>query len=155
MGKTKKTSSNTICTNKKAHFNYSIEETLEAGLVLVGTEVKALREGNANIGESYAVFKDDELYLLNSHISHFSHGNINNHEPDRTRKLLLNKQELRKLKQRKERENINIIPIKLYWSNGKAKCQLGIGIGKKTIDKRQTIKDREWQRSQHRILKNS
>ncbi|HAG52280.1 MAG TPA: SsrA-binding protein [Alphaproteobacteria bacterium] len=154
MAKKKKLAPGTICVNKKASFNYSIEETIEAGVVLCGTEVKAIREGKAQINESYAYFKDNELYILNSNIAEFSHGNINNHEPDRSRKLLLHKSEIRKLKQRKERENISIIPLKLYWSKGNVKCQLGIGIGKNTIDKRNTIKEREWKRSQHRILKN-
>lgn len=155
MAKKKKLSPGTICVNKKAHFNYSIEETIEAGVVLHGTEVKAIREGKAQINESYAIFKDDEIFLLNSNIAEFSHGNINNHEADRTRKLLLHKSEIRKLKQRKERENITLIPLKLYWSKGNIKCQLGVGIGKKNIDKRQTIKDRDWKRDQHRILKNN
>ena len=155
MAKKKKLSPGTISVNKKAHFNYSIEETIEAGVVLHGTEVKAIREGKAQINESYAIFKDDEIFLLNSNIAEFSHGNINNHEADRTRKLLLHKSEIRKLKQRKERENITLIPLKLYWSKGNIKCQLGVGIGKKNIDKRQTIKDRDWKRDQHRILKNN
>lgn len=154
MAKKKKLAPNTICVNKKASFNYSIEDTIEAGLVLLGTEVKAIREGKAQINESYAYFKDDELFILNSNISEFSHGNRNNHEPDRSRKLLLHRSEIRKLKIRKERENISLIPLKLYWSKGNVKCQLGVGIGKNTIDKRNTIKEREWKRDQHRILKN-
>jgi len=154
MAKKKKLAPGTICVNKKARFNYSIEDTIEAGVVLLGTEVKAIREGKAQINESYAYFKDNELYILNSNIAEFSHGNQFNHDPDRTRKLLLHKSEIRKLKQRKERENISIIPLKLYWSKGNVKCQLGIGIGKNTVDKRNTIKEREWKRSQHRILKN-
>lgn len=155
MAKKKKLAPGTICVNKKASFNYSIEETIEAGVVLLGTEVKAIREGKAQINESYAVFKDDELFILNSNIAEFSHGNRFNHEPDRSRKLLLHKSEIRKLKQRKERENVSLIPLKLYWSKGNVKCQIGIGIGKKTVDKRQTIKDRDWKRDQHRILKNN
>lgn len=154
MAKNKKSSPNDICKNKKAHFNYSIEDTIEAGVVLLGTEVKSLREKKCNLDDSYAVFTNSELFILNSHISEFSHGNRFNHEPTRSRKLLLNKKELFKLKQRKERENISLIPLKLYWKSGKVKCLIGIGIGKKQIDKRQTIKEREWKRSQHRILKN-
>lgn len=155
MAKKKKLSPGTICVNKKAHFNYSIVETIEAGVVLLGTEVKAIREGKAQLNESYAVFNGDELYILNSNIAEFSHGNRNNHEPDRSRKLLLHKSELGKLKQRKERENISLIPLKLYWSKGNIKCQIGVGVGKKNVDKRQTIKERDWKRDQHRILKNN
>lgn len=155
MATKKKLAPGTICVNKKAHFNYSIEENIEAGVVLRGTEVKAIREGKAQINESYAVFTNDELYLLNSNIAEFSHGNRNNHEPDRTRKLLLHKSELKKLQQRKERENVSLIPLKLYWSKGNVKCLIGVGVGKKNVDKRQTIKDREWKRDQHRILKNN
>tara|TARA_Y100001960_G_C14721407_1_gene852587 strand:+ start:940 stop:1407 length:468 start_codon:yes stop_codon:yes gene_type:complete len=154
MAKKKKLAPGTICVNKKAHFNYSIEDTIEAGIVLQGTEVKAIREGKAQINESYAYFKDDEMFILNSNIAEFSHGNRFNHEPDRSRKLLLHKSEIRKLKARSERENISLIPLKLYWSKGNVKCQLGIGIGKKNVDKRNTIKEREWKRDQHRILKN-
>jgi SsrA-binding protein len=155
MATKKKLAPGTICVNKKAHFNYSIEENIEAGIVLSGTEVKAIREGKAQINESYAVFTNDELYLLNSNIAEFSHGNRNNHEPDRTRKLLVHKYQLKKLKERKERENVNLIPLKLYWSKGHVKCLIGIGVGKKNIDKRQTIKEREWKREEHRILKNN
>jgi len=154
MAKKKKSSPNDICKNKKAHFNYSIEDTFEAGIVLQGTEVKAIREGKAIINDSYAVFTQGELYLLNTHISEFTHGNRFNHEPTRSRKLLLHKKELQKLLQRKERENISIIPLKLYWKHGNVKCLIGVGIGKKNVDKRQTIKERDWKRSQHRILRN-
>lgn len=153
MAKKKKSSPNDICSNKKAHFNYLIEDTIEAGVVLLGTEVKAIREGKAIINDSYAVFTQGELFLLNSNIAEFSHGNRFNHEPTRSRKLLLNKKELDKLKIRKERESISLIPLKLYWKHGRVKCLIGIGIGKKNVDKRQTIKDRDWKRSQHRILK--
>ncbi|MCP4355561.1 MAG: SsrA-binding protein SmpB [Proteobacteria bacterium] len=154
MAKKKKSSPNDICRNKKAHFNYSIEDTFEAGIVLQGTEVKAIREGKAIINDSYAVFTKGELFLLNTHISEFTHGNRFNHEPTRSRKLLLHKKELRKLLQRKERENISIIPLKLYWKHGHVKCLIGVGIGKKNVDKRHTIKEREWKISQHRILRN-
>lgn len=153
MAKKNNKPDNVIAENRRATFNYAIEDTVEAGLMLLGTEVKALREGKGNIGDSYAVFKDGELWLLNAHIAEYSHGNRQNHEPLRTRKLLLHKREIFRLARAREREGYSLIPLRLYWSKGKVKLALAIAKGKKNHDKRATERDRDWSRQKQRLLR--
>jgi SsrA-binding protein len=136
-----------ITTNRKANFQYNILQTFEAGLVLKGTEVKSLREGKANIQDAYAKFIDGELWLINSHISEYRFGNINNHEPNRNRKLLLKKSELKRLKSKLEEKGLTLIPTKLYFKNSYVKVELALAQGKKLFDKRETIKKREEERN--------
>lgn len=153
MAKKSNKPDNVICENRKATFNYAIEDVVEAGVVLLGTEVKALREGKGNIGDSYAVFKDGELWLLNANIAEYSHGNIQNHEPLRTRKLLLHKREIFRLARAREQDGYSLIPLRMYWSKGKIKLALAVGKGKKTHDKRTTMRDRDWNRQKQRLLR--
>ncbi len=144
----------TVALNRKARRNYIIEETLEAGIVLTGTEVKSLREGRANIGESYAAVKDGEIFLLNAHISEYRGGNRFNHEPLRPRKLLLHKREIRRLIGAVQREGVTLVPLSIYFNErGRAKVRLGIARGKKQYDKRAAERDRDWQRRRQRLLR--
>ncbi len=149
-----KTPDNNITVNRKARHNYTVEDSLEAGIILTGSEVKSLRNGQGNIGESYAIIKDEEIYLMNSHISEYANGGYANHEPTRLRKLLLNRKEIVKLIKEKEQMGMTLIPLKLYWKQGKVKVELGICRGKKAHDKRADNKDRDWKRQQARLLKN-
>jgi SsrA-binding protein len=142
-----------ICENRKAWHNYLIEEKFEAGIVLKGTEVKSLRSGKANLMDSYAIFKGDEVFLLNAHIPPYSHGNLLNHEPLRSRKLLLNRDEIKKLWTRIEIKGLSLIPLKLYFKKGICKVEIGIGKGKKSFDKRASEKEREVKRSLDKITK--
>ncbi len=139
-----------ICQNKKARFHYSIEDSLEAGICLLGTEVKSLREGKVNLGDSYGTIKNGELFLVDVHISPYSHGNRNNPDPLRTRKLLLHKQEIRRLIGKVQEKGFTLIPLRLYFSNGKAKVELGLAKGKKLFDKRETLKQKAMQREMER-----
>ena len=132
-----------IATNKKASHNYELGESYEAGLVLQGTEVKSLREGRANLKEGYASIEDGEVYLYNCHISPYSHGNIENHDPMRTRKLLLHKKEIKRLTGKIKEKGLTLVPTKLYFKNGMAKVELALGKGKKLYDKREAIKKRD------------
>ncbi len=132
--------------NRKARFNYFIEEEIECGIELVGTEVKSIREGSANINDSYGRVKDNEIYLINMFISKYKEGNNFNHDETRERKLLLHKSEIKKLSKQVELNNYTLIPLKLYFLRGKAKILLGLCKGKKLYDKRQTIKERDIQR---------
>jgi len=132
-----------IATNKKASHNYELGESYEAGLVLQGTEVKSLREGRANLKEGYASIEDGEVYLYNCHISPYSHGNYTNHDPMRTRKLLLHKKEIKKLTGKIKEKGLTLVPTKLYFKNGMAKIELALGKGKKLYDKREAIKRRD------------
>ena len=132
--------------NKKAYFDYLISDTYEAGIVLTGTEIKSIREGKANLKDSYAIIKKGEVYLLNMHISKYDNGNIFNHEETRTRKLLLHKNEILKIRDKISIEGYTLVPIKLYFSKNKAKILLGIGKGKKIYDKRESIKERDLKR---------
>lgn len=142
-----------ITDNRQARFNYAIEDTMEGGLVLVGTEVKALREGQGQLTDAFGVFRGLEMWLINAHIPEYSHGNQMNHEPKRSRKILLHKREILRLKQRVEREQLALVPLKLYWSKGKIKIELGLGKGKQKHDKRDTMKERDWQRRRQRLLR--
>jgi len=142
-----------ITTNRKARHEYHISETVEAGLVLQGTEVKALREGRANLQDAFCKVEGDEMYLLGAHISPYSHGNLNNHDPVRPRKLLLHRRELGKWKKASEQKGFTIIPLKLYFKNGIAKVEIGMARGKKLYDKRADIAERDTDRHLDRTLK--
>ena len=133
--------------NRKAKFNYQIFETYEAGIVLTGTEIKSIRNGKANLKDSYAIIKNDECFLLNMHISPYEQGNLFNHEETRTRKLLLHKKEILKLNDKMKLEGFTLVPLKLYITRGKAKILLGVAKGKKTYDKRESIKKRDIERN--------
>lgn len=139
--------------NKKARFDYFIEDEYEAGIVLKGTEIKSIRKGSANLKDSYAIIRNDEIFLLNMFISLYSEGNRFNHEEIRTRKLLLNKKEIKKIKNKLEIEGYTLVPIKLYFKNNKAKILLGIAKGKKNYDKRETIKKRDQEREMKKLMK--
>ncbi len=142
-----------ITSNRRARRNYFITETMEAGLVLQGTEAKALREGRANLQDAYCKVENDEVFLLNAHISPYSHGNLQNHDPLRPRKLLLHKREIGKLKKASEQKGYTIIPLKLYFKNGYAKVEIGMARGKKLYDKRSDIAERETKRRIDRMLR--
>ena len=139
-----------IARNRRARHDYHIIETWEAGLVLTGTEVKALREGKANIGDAYGILKNGEVWLLNLHISPYERGGYANHEPDRTRKLLLHRKEIRRLIGAVERQGLTLIPLEIYFKRGVAKVALALGKGKKAHDKRDTVKEREAEREMAR-----
>ena len=142
-----------ICQNKKAYHDYSIEETLEAGIQLQGTEVKSLREGKANLKDSYVLIKDSEASLFNCHISPYSHGNIMNHEPLRTRKLLLHRKEIERLRGKIQQKGYTLIPLKIYFKASFAKVEIGLARGKRLYEKRETIKEREAKRTIERAMK--
>lgn len=139
--------------NRKARYDYEIEETYEAGIVLTGTEIKSIREGKVNIKDSYAIIRNNEIYLLNTHISQYKEGNIFNHEEDRTRKLLLHKREILKLRDKLEKDGYTIVPLKIYFVKNKAKVQLGLAKGKKNYNKKETIKERDIKREMEKSLK--
>jgi SsrA-binding protein len=142
-----------LCSNKKAYHDYHIEESLEAGIELKGTEIKSLREGKANLKDSYAIIKDGEPFLIGCHISPYSHGNIYNHEPLRTRKLLLHKEEIRKLTGKVTQRGFTLIPLKIYLSKGRAKVEIAMARGKKLFDKREAIKEKDLRRESEKALK--
>ena len=144
-----------ISDNRKAKFNYFFEEFFEAGIVLTGSEVKSLRDGKANISESYAFDERGEIYLVNSHIPSYKESSYNNHDPKRNRKLLLNKREINKLIGRINREGYTLIPTKLYFRKGKAKVEIAVAKGKKQYDKRHTKKKRDWDRERARYFRKS
>src|SRR5690242_16553830 len=155
MAKKKDDGTKIIADNRKARFAYAIDDTLEAGLMLTGSEVKSLRTGKATIAESYAFAKDGELFLVNAYIPEYTQASRFNHEPKRMRKLLLHKREVNKLAAATQREGMTLIPLKLYFNEkGRAKIQLGIAKGKKLHDKRETEKQRDWQRDKARLLRN-
>ncbi len=142
-----------ICRNRKAYFEYEIDALYEAGLVLKGTEVKSLRLGRANIEDAYARFQNGEIFLINAHISPYPHAAGENHEPDRPRKLLLHRQELKRLMGKLQERGYTLIPLKLYFKNEHAKVELGLAKGKKKADKREAIRRREEQRELERARK--
>ena len=150
---TEKTKDTAVATNRKAYHDYFIEDTVEAGIALQGTEVKSLRLGLANLTDSYAIVKKDELFLLNANISPYPHGNIMNHEPLRTRKLLLHREEIRKLINKITQKGFTLIPLKIYFVRGKAKVLIGMAKGKKSYDKRESIKEKESKREVDRVVK--
>lgn len=141
-----------IAQNKKARHNYLIEETIEAGLQLVGTEVKSCREGKVNLADSYASVRDGEAWLLQCHISPYSHGNRENHEPMRPRKLLLKRHEIVQLQEKVAQEGRTLVPLRLYFKHGLAKVEIAIARGKQTHDKRQAEAQRDAERSMRREL---
>ncbi len=142
-----------ITVNRKARHEYSILQTYEAGIVLRGTEVKSLRQGKANLSDSYAVIDKGEVWLLNAHINEYDQGNINNHDPLRKRKLLLNKNEIRKLMKAVNEKGNTLVPLRLYFTRGKVKVELAVAKGKKIYDKRQDIAKRDAQRDMERKIK--
>jgi SsrA-binding protein len=140
--------------NRKARFNYFIDEVIEAGIQLTGTEVKSLRGGHATIAESYAQSKDGEIFLVNAYIPEYTEGNRFNHEPRRVRKLLLRKTQIEKLSKAIERQGMTLIPLKVIFNaKGRAKIEIGLARGKKLHDKRDTEKERDWQREKGRLLR--
>ncbi|MCV9997661.1 SsrA-binding protein SmpB [Pararhizobium sp. YC-54] len=143
-----------VAENRKARFNYEIIDTYEAGLVLTGTEVKSLREGKANIAESYATDEGGEMWLINSYLPEYLQANRFNHEPRRRRKLLLSKREAHRLQSAINRDGMTLIPLKIYFNDqGRAKLELALGKGKKLHDKRESEKERDWNRQKSRLLK--
>ena len=140
--------------NKKAYYDYQILDTIEAGLVLSGTEIKSIRDGRANLKDSYAIVKNGEVFILNMHISHYKEGNIFNHDETRTRKLLLNKKEIFKLRDTVVLNGNTLVPLKIYFKNNRAKSLLGIAKGKKNYDKRESIKQRDVNRELKKQYKN-
>ena len=140
--------------NKKAYYDYQILDTIEAGLVLSGTEIKSIRDGRANLKDSYAIVKNGEVFILNMHISHYKEGNIFNHDETRTRKLLMHKAEIRKLGDKIKLEGYTLVPLKVYFVKNKAKVLLGLCKGKKDYDKRESIKERDIKRQVEKAQKN-
>jgi SsrA-binding protein len=149
----KGTSEKIIAQNKTARINYYIEDTFEAGIVLVGTEVKALREGKANLKDCYALVRDGEVFVHDMHISPYSHGNRSNHDPLRVRKLLFHKTEIKRLYGKSKERGLALIPLKLYFRSGKVKIEIGVGRGKKLYDKRESLKVKEDRRDMERGLR--
>ncbi|MHB8880790.1 MAG: SsrA-binding protein SmpB [Thermodesulfovibrionales bacterium] len=143
-----------VAQNRKAFHDYAIDETLEAGIVLTGTEVKSLRDGKANLMDSYVLIKGSEALLLNCHISPYTHGNIMNHEPLRTRKLLLHKKEIARLQGKVLQKGYSLIPLKIYFKGSHAKVEVGLARGKKQYEKRDTIKKKEADREIQRAMRN-
>ena len=132
--------------NRKARYDFFVEDEYEAGIVLTGTEIKSIREGKVNLGDSYAIIRNEEIFLLNVHISSYEKGNIFNHDEDRTRKLLMHKSEIKKLNNKIILDGYTLIPLKMYLKNGRAKVLIGLCKGKKNFDKRETIKKRDTER---------
>ena len=144
-----------ICLNRKASFNYFFQELYEAGIVLKGSEIKSVRAGKINIADSYAVDKEGEIFLVNSHIPLYKEASYSNHNPLDERKLLLNKKEINKLIGKVQREGLTLIPTKMYFKKGKAKIEIAVAKGKKQYDKRQSIKKRDWNRDRARYFRKS
>jgi SsrA-binding protein len=143
-----------VALNRRARFDYFIDETFEAGIALSGTEVKSLRSGEGSITEAYAEVRDGECWLINANIPEFSHGNRFNHEPKRPRKLLLHTREIEKMIGAVERKGMTLVPLSVYFnSRGRAKVELALAKGKQAHDKRETIKDRDWKRDKARLLR--
>ncbi|MCL6582288.1 MAG: SsrA-binding protein SmpB [bacterium] len=142
-----------IAVNKKAAFDYFIQETLEAGIVLQGTEVKSIREGRINLKDSYAKVEGDEVFLLNCHISPYNHGAFYNHEPTRKRKLLLKKRQIKRLIGKALEKGMSVVPLKVYLKRNLVKVELGLGQGKKLYDKRESLKRKEEEKDMARALK--
>ena len=154
MAKKKKTPSNQIAVNRKVRHDYSIEENFEAGLSLMGWEVKSLRAGRISMGESYILVKDNELWWFGGHISPLSSASTHvNTDPTRTRKLLMHRTEIDRLIGQVERKGYTLVPLALYWKHGRVKLDIGLAKGKKSHDKRASDKERDWQRDKARIMK--
>ena len=144
-----------ITLNRKASFNYFFKELFEAGIVLSGSEIKSIRDGKVNIADSYAIEKDGEIYLINSHIPIYKQASYSNHNPYSERKLLLNKKEINKLIGRVNEEGFTLVPTKMYFKKGKAKLEIAVAKGKKQHDKRNTKKTRDWNREKARYFRKS
>ena len=144
-----------ICLNRKASFNYFFENLIEAGIVLKGSEIKSIRDGKVNIANSYAVEKKGEIILVNSHIASFKQASYSDHNPLAERKLLLNKKEINKLIGKMERDGFTLVPTKMYFKKGKAKIEIAVAKGKKQYDKRETKKNRDWNRDKARYIRKS
>lgn len=143
-----------VAENRRARFDYAIEDTFEAGVMLVGTEVKALRLGQANIAESYASIEGEELFLINANIPIYEPASQFNHDPKRHRKLLLKRREINKLMGETQRKGRTLVPLKMYFNNeGRLKLLIGVGVGKKAVDKRETVKNRDWNKQKARIMR--
>lgn len=139
--------------NRKAKFDYEIIDTYETGIVLTGTEIKSIRQGKANLKDSYCVIRDNQIYIINMHISAYDYGNIFNHEETRTRKLLMHKKEIKKIKNSLELNGFTVIPLKLYFKGSLAKILIGVAKGKHTYDKREAIKKRDQERELKKYIK--
>lgn len=155
MANNKKSGGGNLVTNRKARHEYFIEDTLEAGLVLKGTEVKSIRQGSANIQDAYISFRKEEAFIENMHISPYEQGNIFNEDPLRRRKLLLHKREIRKLHDEVQRQGVTIIPLRLYLSRGNVKVEIAVARGKKLYDKRDSIAERDSKRRIDRAMRES
>ena len=153
MAKPNKSGHRVVADNRKARFNYEIKDTYEAGIALSGTEVKSLRGGNATIGEAYAGPMGEELYLFNAYIPEYLQANRFNHEPKRPRKLLLHRREIDKLIGAVEREGYTLVPTAMYWKKNRVKLELALARGKQSHDKRETLKQRDWQRDKQRVMR--
>tara|TARA_B100000427_G_scaffold314363_1_gene307450 strand:- start:224 stop:694 length:471 start_codon:yes stop_codon:yes gene_type:complete len=155
MKKKTRTGLKIICLNRKASFNYFFQELIEAGIILKGSEIKSVRSGKVNISESYAVDKNGEIFLVNSHIPVYKEASYSNHNPYSERKLLFNKKEINKLIGKINREGFTLVPTKMYFKKGKAKIEIAIAKGKKQFDKRQVKKSRDWNRDKARYFRKS
>ena len=144
-----------ICINRKASFNFFFEDLIEAGIVLKGSEIKSIRDGNVNIADSYAIEKDGEIILINSHIATYKQASYSSHSPMDERKLLLNKREINKLIGKMQRDGFTLVPTKMYFKKGKAKIEIAVAKGKKEFDKRATKKNRDWNRDKARFIRKS
>ena len=144
-----------ICLNRKASFNYFFENLIEAGIVLKGSEIKSIRDGKVNIANSYAVEKKGEIILVNSHIASYKQASYSDHNPLAERKLLLNKKEINKLIGKMERDGLTLVPTRMYFKKGKAKIEIAVAKGKKQYDKRETKKNRDWNRDKARYIRKS
>tara|TARA_Y100000748_G_scaffold286831_1_gene270458 strand:+ start:816 stop:1286 length:471 start_codon:yes stop_codon:yes gene_type:complete len=144
-----------ICLNRKASFNYFFYDLIEAGIILKGSEIKSVRAGKVNIADSYAIEKNGEIYLINSHISSYKQASYSNHNPTDERKLLLNKKEINKLTGKINTEGFTLVPTKMYFKKGKAKLEIAVAKGKKHYDKRATKKNRDWNREKARYFRKS
>jgi SsrA-binding protein len=142
-----------VTVNRKARYEYEILQVYEAGIVLQGTEVKALRQGKANLVDSYGLLKENEIWLMGAHISEYTQGNINNHDPIRTRKLLMNRSEIRKLIGKVKEKGLTLVPLRIYFKKGRVKIEIALAKGKKVHDKRETIAKRDFNRDQERKIK--
>ena len=144
-----------ICLNRKASFNYFFEDLIEAGIVLKGSEIKSIRNGKVSISDAYAIEKNGEIILINSHVASYKEASYSNHKPLNERKLLLNKKEINKLIGRTQREGFTLVPTKMYFKKGKAKVEIAVAKGKKHFDKRQVKKRRDWNREKARYFRKS
>ena len=151
-GKKKKVAPGDVASNRYASFRYDLSDKIECGIVLFGTEVKALRNGGATLKEGYALIRDDEVFLVSVHIPPYGPASRNNHDPDRDRKLLLNRREIDRLKAKTKEKGLTLVPTRMYFSNGRAKVEIAVGKGKNQFDKRESIKDREMKRDLSRAI---